>query len=75
MNWKKIANVGPTIKVIMTVHGQVKGEHRVCWVGVCKPLPEPTTPTGIDPPAPPLEPTDGADVGNRNANGASMPVR
>ena len=75
MNWKKIANVGPTIKVIMTVHGQVKGEHGVCWVGMCKPLLEPTTLTGTDPPAPPLEPIDGANVSDWNANGAPMPVR
>ena len=32
MNWKKMANVGPTIEAIMTVRGQVKGEHGVCWV-------------------------------------------
>ena len=67
--------MGPTIEVIMTVHGQVKGEHGVCWVGVCKPLPEPTTLTGTDPPALPLELIDGANVSDRNANGAPMPMR
>ena len=34
MNWKKMANVGPTIEAIMTVRGQVKGEHGVCWVAL-----------------------------------------
>ena len=44
-------------------------------LGVCKLSPEPTTLTSTDPPAPPLAPTDVADAGNRNANGALMPVR
>ena len=44
-------------------------------VGVCKQSPEPTRPTGADHPAPPLAPTDGADAGERKANGAPMPVR
>nr|POF25348.1 hypothetical protein CFP56_32590 [Quercus suber] len=42
-------------------------------LGVCKLSPEPTTPTGTDPPAAPLAPTDGADAGDRNDNGAPMP--
>ena len=44
-------------------------------LGVCKLSPEPTTPTGTDPPAPPLAPTDVVNAGDRNVNGAPMPVR
>ena len=44
-------------------------------LGLCKPSPKPTRPTGTDLPAPPLPSTDGADAGDQNTNVVLMPVR
>ena len=44
-------------------------------VGVSKKSPALIQPTGADRPAPPLQPTTKADVGDRSAKGIPMPER
>ena len=44
-------------------------------VGVCESLPSSRKPTGADHPAPPFPSTNGADAGDRSANGFPTPVR
>ena len=58
-----------------TLNNQGTHNSPYLWLGVCKLSPKPTTSTSTNPSALPLAPTDGADAGDRNTNGAPMLVR